>query len=347
VSAAAPNVDIFLDGKECPDGDFVSYVVDHEIGKPSFALVELSNQNDIYSPSLKVGGTVEVKVGNSSTTVFKGHAIGYEGKFEGGKPTKLVIRAVDAMHKLSTKKASRTFTKKTDQAILSTVVGDAGLSLEYKHKKSITYDHVYQHNLSNLQFVLVRAGRMGCHVWCEDKKLFVKEPDLGQKSGVQLSVDKDGNLRKFQPRISNASVVKKVSVKGWNPETKELITGEAQAQSSPLGKENAVAACGDLGKEESFTVDHPIWSKEEADAIAEARLREMNLGFITGTAELAGEHKLKLGTTVEIQANASGSSDPFNGGYYVAGITHRHTMPKSKEGGFVSVIRFMRDAWKG
>ena len=49
---------------------------------------------------------------------------------------------------------------------------------------------------------------------------------------------------------------------------------------------------------------------------------------------------------IEIQANANESSDPFNGDYYVAGITHRHTMPKSKEGGFVTIVKFMRDAWK-
>ena len=225
-------------------------------------------------------------------------------------------------------------------------LSDGGLTLEWKHEKNITYKHVYQHNLSGLEFIRTRAARIGCHVWCEDTKLFVKEPELGQSSGVKLSVDKEGNLRSFNPRISMASVVKKVTVKGWNPETKELITGEAQAQNSPLGSQNAVAACGEHASEGTFTVDHPIWSKEEADAIAKARLRDLNLTFITGEAEMKGSAEVQMGKTVEIEANAMGGDDPFNGKYYVAGITHRHTMPKSKEGGYVTIIKFMRDAWK-
>ena len=346
MSAAAPNVDIFLDGTEIPDADFISYVVERDMFQPDMAAVVLTNQNDVYSPKIKVGMSIEVKVGEEPTSIFKGELVGVEGAYKGGQTTKLTLRAMNKMHRLLRTRKSLTFTEKTDQQIISQVASLAGLTLEWKHEKSITYKHVYQHNLSGLEFIRARAARMGCHVWCVDTTLYVKEPDLGQKSGVKLSVDQEGTLRSFSPRISSASVVKKISVKGWNPETKELITGEAQAQNSPLGSQNAVAASGDLGNEESFTVDHPIWSKEEADAIAKARLRDLNLSFITGEAETKGDPKIELGKTVEIEANAMNSSDPFNGDYYVAGVTHRHTMPKAKEGGFVSVIKFMRDAWK-
>ena len=191
----------------------------------------------------------------------------------------------------------------------------------------------------------MRAARMGCHVWCVDSKLFVKEPDFSATSGVKLSADSSGNLRNFNPKISSANVVKKVTVKGWNPETKELITGEASAQSSPLGSEGAVDACGKHASEEQFTVDLPIWSKEEADAIAKARLRDMNLTFLTGEAECAGNPAIDVGKVIEIEANASGS-DPFNGKYYVMGVTHRYTMPKGKEGGYATIVKFARDGQK-
>jgi phage protein D len=349
VSAAAPNVEITLDGTKVPSGDFISYVVEKDMFQPDMATIVLSNQGDIYSPKIKLAAPIEIKVRVGSAdlvSVFKGELMGVEGGYKGGQTTRLTIRAMNKMHRLLRIRKSLTFTDKTDQQIISQVAGDAGLSVEWKHEKSITYKHVYQHNLSGLEFIRTRAARMGCHVWCEDAKLYVKEPDLGKTGSAKLSVDKDGNLRSFSPRISSASVVKKVTVKGWNPETKELITGEAQAQNSPLGSQNAVAACGDLGNEDSFTVDHPIWSKEEADALAKARLRDLNLTFITGEAEMKGDPNVKMGEALEIEANAMGSSDPFNGKYYVAGVTHRHTMPKSKDGGYVTIIKFMRDAWK-
>ena len=212
---------------------------------------------------------------------------------------------------------SLTFVDKTDQQILNQVVQDAGLTLDWKHEKTITYKHVYQHNLNGLEFVRQRAARMGCHVWCVDTKIMVKEPELDKKSGVKISVDKGGNLRAFTPRMNSSAVLEKVTVKGWDPEKKELIEYTATAQGSPLGGTNAVSACKDIGANvESFTVDHPVWSKEEAECLAKARLRDLNLQFITGEAEIAGNAEVDLGITVEIQANASGG-DPFNGHYYV------------------------------
>jgi phage protein D len=185
MGAAAPNVDILLNGQEIPDADFISYVVERDMFQPDMAAIVLSNQNDIYSPKIQIGATIEIKVGDQSKSIYKGELIGAEATYKGGGTTRLTLRAMNKMHRLLRMRKSLTFTEKSDQQILSQVAGDAGLSLEWKHEKSITYKHVYQHNLTDLEFIRTRAARMGCHVWCEDTKLYVKEPDLGQKSGGQ------------------------------------------------------------------------------------------------------------------------------------------------------------------
>ncbi|MDQ3338224.1 MAG: hypothetical protein M4D80_23915 [Myxococcota bacterium] len=348
MGAAAPSVTLKIDGIDgdpAAKGNFISYVVERDMFQPDMAQVVLSNQNDISIPNLKVTGKIEILAGSQQTSIFKGEIVGVEGAWKGGEPTRVLIRAMNKMYKLKSLRKSLTFVDKTDKQILSQVVKDAGLTLEWKHEKSITYKHVYQHNLSALEFVRMRAARMGCHVWCVGDTIYVQEPDFNSSSGIKLSADTSGNLRSFMPRISSANVFKKVTVKGWNPETKELITGTAEVQTSPLGSENAVAASGDHGKEETFQVDMPIWSKEEADAIAKARIRDANLSFLTGEAECAGNPAIDLGKVIEIEANASGD-DPFNGKYYVMGVTHKHTMPKGKEGGFATVVKFARDGQK-
>lgn len=347
-SAAAPNVDITIDGTEVPDEDFISYVVERDMNQPDMATVVLSNQDSAYMDKTKIGAQIEIKVSKDqepeTVSIFQGEILGVEPSYKGKDTTKILIRAVNKMHRLMRKRKSMTFADKSDQQILDQVVKDAGLSLEWKHEKSITYKHVYQHNLNGLEFVRMRAARMGCHVWCVGNKIMVKEPDLSSDSGIEYSVDKGGTLRSFTPRMNSTAVLNKVSVKGWNPEKKELITGEATVSSSPLGGTTAVSASSDIGgNEESFTVDHPIWSKEEADAIAKARLRDLNLQFITGEAEVAGNAELELGTVVTIKASEA-KSNPFNGKYFVMGITHRHTLPKGKDGGFVSVLKLARDA---
>jgi hypothetical protein len=202
-----------------------------------------------------------------------------------------------------------------------------------------------------MEFLRTRAARMGCHVWCVDSKIYVKQPELQGSEIATLLVDgaaKDAELRSFSPRLNSTNIVNKVTVKGWNPETKELISGDASVQSSQLGSQTSVAGSGSFGNEEAFTVDHPIWSKEEAMALAKARLQDASLSYITGEAECRGNAVFDLGKLVKVTAAAgsTGSNDPFNGKYYIMGVTHRHVVSKSKDGGFVTILRFARDAQK-
>jgi len=345
--AAAPNVDIMLAGEEVPDDHLQSYTVERDMFQPDMASIILANQNDKYSKK-KAGDPIEILIGKGGSPIFKGEIVGVEPSFRGGGKTTIMIRAVNKMHKLLRKRQSRTFQDKTDEQILKEVVQSAGVNLKWKHDKTITYKHVYQHNQTDLEFLRMRAARLGCHVWCVGDELFCQQPDLNASTGVKLKVDEEGDvqLRSFGPRINTAAIVKKISVKGWNPETKELITGEAQAKNSPLGSTKAADASGAQGQEDSFTVDSPIWSKEEADALAAGKMSDVSLTYITGEAECSGSDKFDLGKTVEIAANAQGQ-DPYNGKYYIMGLTHRHTVPRSNEGGFVTVLKLARDAEGG
>lgn len=343
---AGANIEITIGGNMVAFSDFISFVVDRDMFQPDMAAVVLSNQNDIYGGHFNIGQEIELKCGNPAVSIYKGEIVGFEGVYKGGKETKLLIRAMNKLHRLLRKRKSITYTEKTDEAILKEVVKDGELTLKWAHKTSITYKHVYQHNQTDLEFLRTRAARLGCHVWCVGDDLFVKEPNFGDSSGKKFSVDETNDLKGFTPRINSAPVVSKVTVRGWNPETKELITGDASPEKSALGSQGAVEACGKLGKEETFTVDHPIWSAEEAKAIAKARLRDLNLQFMTGEAECEGTFEVELGKTIEITANSQ-ATDPFNGNYYVMGMTHRFTLPKTGDkGGLTTIFRVARDGQK-
>ena len=346
--AASANVDLLFNGKEVPDGHIQELSVERDMFQPDMATIVLMNQGDIYSKQ-KIGDACEIKVGENAVSIFKGDIVGLEPIYKGGEKTTILIRCMNQLHRLLRIRKSRTWTDKTDQQVLSAVVGDAGLSLEFKHDKAIQYKHIYQHNQTDLEFIRTRAARLGCHVWCVDKKVYVKQPDFGQSTGVELKVDTsndkaDAQLLAFMPRLSSASVVKKVTVRGWSAEKKELIEGSATAAGSQLGKQHASAASNTLGKEETFIADHPITSKEEADALAKARLTDLCLTFITGEAKMKDSNpKLELGKTLKMTANSETQDDPFNGGYYIMGLTYRQKM-KAKADGAYTLIKLARDA---
>jgi hypothetical protein len=152
----------------------------------------------------------------------------------------------------------------------------------------------------------------------------------------------------FSGRLSNAHVVKKVTVRGWDPEQKKEIVGEESAKNSPLGSSNAASTLSDFGDVATFFVDYPIFSVEEAKAIAKAKLDEFSLGFLTAEAEAHGDNRVKPGIVVKITVNSKTATDRFNGKYLVSGVTHR-LMPGagSSGGGYSMVMRLSRDAEKG
>ena len=348
--AAAPNVDIFLDGTEVPDSHIQAFTVHSDMGQACMAEILLFNQSDIYTPQ-KVGATVEIKVGGGpkpAATIYKGEIVGLEPTYKGGDKSRILIRAMNKFHRLIRNRKSVTYQDKTDQQILQQVVGNAGLSLEWKHEASIKYKHVYQHNQTDMEFLRTRAARMGCDVWCVDSTVFCKQPDLQSGPIAELNVDQSsdtGVLRNFSPRLNSSRVLNKVTVKGWNAETKELITGEAQIQNSKLGSQTSVAGSGPLGNHESFLVDIPMVDAQEAKALAKARLQEAALSFITGEAETQGAGVFELGKIVKITANAREQKDPFNGGYLIRGITHRFNASKQKDGSaYITILRLARDA---
>jgi hypothetical protein len=360
-STAAPNYGIKIQGFDSDEKqaevktDVQSFVVERDMFQPDMASIVISNEGGKYS-AIPLAATVQINIGDDAgEPIFFGEVIGLEPIYRGGDKQRMVIRCMNKLHRLLRLRKSLTWTDKTDQQILEAVVGDGGLKLEWKHEKSIPYKHVYQHNQTDLEFLRTRAARMGCHVWCVDTTVHVKQPDLQQQPAVKLSVSKpvgdkgESTIKSFTPRLSSANILKKVTVKGWNPETKELIVGDYAAQDSKLGPDNAVKASGDLGKEETFTVDHPIWTKEEAVALAKARLVDLSLSYISGECELTLDPKRTLGEVVSITANEepdTKDTDPFNGRYYVMGVTHRVVINKGKDGGYSTTLRLARDAQK-
>ena len=339
---ANPNTDIVIAGKEIADSEFISYVVERDMFQPDMATIVISNKNDIHSNKWTPGTPVEVRIG-PGMAIYKGELVGIEGSYKGGDTTRMVVRAMNKMHRLLRKRASMTFKDMSDQEMIQKVLQDAncGLTLEFKHDKSIKYPLVYQHNLNALEFIRMRAARIGCYVWCVDTKLYVKEPDFSQVGPIKVSADKDGNLRTFTPRLNTSTAVKKVTVHSWDPEKKELITGTATQTKSSLATKDCVD--NDLAADETFNVDMPLATKEEADVLAKARLRELNMQYLTGEAEINSSYEADIGTVCEITANAQDPKDPFNGKYYIVGITHRHTQTKNQEGGQTTILKLARD----
>lgn len=354
-------------GGKIPNADVMTIVVDQDLMQPSMCLVTLRNKLNQYNEKFKPGDPVEIKMGGGTrrneggtgsgdkTSIFKGTVIGVESSYKQGGDPKLSVRAFCKLHKLTRGKKSKTYQKQTDQDIASAIAGQNGLSAQCGSTPKIKHEHVYQHNQDDLSFLRSRAARLGYSIWTEGDKMFFDAPKLDEDSGLELILEQQpkggggqDKLKSFHSRMNNSRVLKKVTVRGWDPEKKAEIVGEFQATSSPLGSSPAHSSLGDFGDTETFTTDHPIASVEEAKAIAKAKLMENNMGYLTAEAEAMGNAKLKAGIVVKIKVNFDQANDRFNGKYLIQGCTHRYSADnKGSDAGYSTYLRLARDAEKG
>ena len=200
----------------------------------------------------------------------------------------------------------------------------------------------------------MRAERYGFHFWCVDNEVHYKVPDLETHSPFRLMFPpqasqklwQDVAMQSFLPRMSSSNIVKKVRVRASDPiNGKKPIMGVSDEGVAALGKRHAVEACGqEYAKYETIIVDVPVFSEKEADAVANAEFLRRSLSFITAEAVASAKPQLQLGTTVEVEANQIEKNDPFNGRYYVTGITHRWTVLHSSGKPHQTHLRLARDA---
>ncbi len=365
-TSTAVDFEVSIAGQKIENNEVMAIIVDDDLNQPAMCVVTLRNKLNQYNGKYKAADSVEIKLGGGTRrsesgagsgdkqTVFKGEVVGVECAYKQGGDNRLSVRAFTKMHRLLRGRKSKTWQDMSDQDVVSSIASECGLSAQCGSTPKITHKHIYQHNQDNLSFIRVRAARLGFAVWCEDTKLFFDAPKLDADSGLEFVMDqqpKGGSgdkLKSFNGRLSTAQVLKKVTVRGWNPEKKEEVVGEAEPQSSPLGSSNAAAGLGSFGTVQTYVVDHPVMSVEEANAIAKAKLGEASMGYLTAEAEAMGNNKLKAGIVIKIKVNLDEPSDRFNGKYLVAGVTHRYTADnKGTEGGYSCFLRLARDAEKG
>ena len=366
-TSTAVNFEVSIGGTKVEGTDVMLIVVDDDLDQPKMCLVTLKNPTNKFNEKFKPGDAVEIKLGGGTRrsaegtgsgdlgSVFKGEVVGVEASYRQGGQPKLSVRAFDKLHRLTRGKKSKTYQKQTDQDIASSIAGQAGLSAQCGSTPKIKHEHVYQHNQDNLSFLRTRAARLGYSIWVDDTKMYFDAPKLDQDSGLEFVLEqqpKSGGcsdkLKSFDARLNNAQVVKKVTVRGWDPEKKQEVVGEAQAAGSKLGSKNAASSLSDFGEIETYAVDRPVASVEEAKAIAKSILDEASLGYLTAQAEVMGNNKLKAGIVIKIKVNFDKTDDRFNGKYLVRGCTHRYSADnKGSEGGYACFLRLARDAEKG
>ncbi len=290
-----------------------------------FAIDNAPSEQNPGIETFRIGDVVQVSFVTADESaavdevVFKGEvvAIGTEVSLDGQQ---LVIDAFDNAYRLGPKVELRTFVDSTDGDILNTIAGDAGLSLDTSKAALSTavVKHRFQHGTN--QELIEQICRRNGHTWkVVDDKLYVSQGAATTPAVVVLEWGL--NLNRLSARYSTADHSDEVAVRGWDPASKQAITGndttiKKQFPSTP----SITGGHSDVeGGRAAASVRSVVDSQAEATDLAKGIARTMVATALSGDGEAIGNPKIVAGCKVEIKNLAD---DAWNGDYWVTTARH-------------------------
>ena len=340
----APDYQILVKGLELhPDtkGDVLEVKVTMDIDNLTGFELTINNWDDEHidfkysdEHTFDVGTNIEVRMGYAGRllSMVKGQVTGLSPRFpESGTPT-LGVSGLDAMFRLKDRKPGpndqKSFTKMADWEIAQIIAGRNNLKAKVTAGgRKIRPGRAEEPGRRRVSHGAGQADRL--------RLLHRNRPDNGPRHAQLHPADRHRaggkakyyefewgrSLISFSPTLTLSKQVGSVTVRGWNPRTKEVIKATAEPKDLPgggKGNSGPAAARDNFPNKQEVVVDSPVTSLQEARDLAVSLLRERAYEFIKGSGQVIGVPDLRPGDNVRL----SGLGQRFTADYYVNKVEH-------------------------
>ena len=299
-----------------------------------------------------VGNRLHVELGYADrmTSLVRGVITTMTPRFpEAGSPT-IGISGLDGMVLLRDRKPGakeqKKWVDKRDSQIAKDIARRAKLAA-HVDESPLVPGQVIQKDQDDARFLLDRAKRIDfdCYVGFEgtgaqrrDTLFFVRRRDGRDASTIrELHFEWGRNLISFNPQLTIARQVSKVTVRGWNTSEMEPIVATATHADLPgkkgRGKSGPQIAAERLGDKEDHVVDAYVADRAEALSLARSLLTQRAHEFITGSLSVMGNPEIRPGDNVVLHRLGM----RFDGAYHVKQVEHTYGA-----GGFLTSLQVNR-----
>lgn len=287
------------------------------------------------SKTFDLGNEVIIKLGYAGNLLYvmRGIITSLAPKFpESGSPT-LVVGCSDRMDRLKGRKPKegeqKTFVDMQDWQIAQAIANRNGLDFVYT-EDGPQHELVVQKNQDDAVFLIERAKRIDfdCYIKTDpdsgkDTLFFIKPVDGRDGRPMRVYEFEWGkSLISFSPTLTAVHQVSKVTVLGWNPQTKQSFKYTADKKDLPglgaAGESGPSTVAEKMNDREEVVVDQLVLSEQEAKVLAISRLRELAKEFNTGSGQIIGLADLRPGDNVEL----SKLGTRFSGRYEIHKVEH-------------------------
>lgn len=303
--------------------NLIEAIVDQHSHLPSMFEVRLYDarlrllESDLLGPAqtIEIGA---VSQNGKSVRLIEGEITAVEPIFHRDGGAELLLRGYDKAFRLYKRAQSRTFLNVKDSDLAEKIAQEWNLQAEVEHTTTL-YDHVYQRNQSDLEFLLQRAWRIGFECFVKENTLYFRKPRKPNAPTATLRWGED--LLFFHPRMNFAEQVDEVVVRGWNSEEKKSVIGRATdgRVQVEIGSQFARQAWINQFQDTKYViVDQPVFTQTEADILASARMDELIGAFISAEGVAFRRPEIQAGEEVRIE----GVGYRFTGTFLVTSARH-------------------------
>ncbi len=300
----------------------------------------LNRDVDAVNNALAIGKEVEIserkldeRTGN---VIFKGEVTSFSVDFKSimeESPMVAVVQAHDKSHRMHRTKKTKTYLNKKASDIATGIAREHGLTPKVDSTGQV-YEHVFQANLSDSQFLKQLGDRENCEVYVSQGELHFKKHGSSSDSAVELNWGEE--LMQFRVKSTTAFQLSEVEVGGWDVMKKEPITGSAKSFKVPYAigesKSGPDISKAAFGKSFVKIVDVPVVSQSEADTLAKSLADQGARDHLYAEGLVAeGMGQILPGKSVTIK----GVGDTFSGKYYVTSTTHQFSGEEGYRTAFV------------
>jgi Rhs element Vgr protein len=304
--------------------------IDSNLYLPDMCLIEINDPRFRWAEDqrLRLGQEVQIESRTSENErgsparLFSGQITSVEADMRENGVATLVLRCYDRSHLMHRGTKVRAFVQATDSDIAATIAREHGLQASVDPTSQV-HTQIFQDNVSDYEFLMDRARAVGHLLTVDDRTLCFKKPASIVRPVVEI--DFGTSLLEFHPRLTVASQVKEVSVRGWDPKNKRALVGQAAAAEFQAVKAGAGRRASSVVQQafgvdagELLVTDQPVASQAEGDALAKALLSDVWARDVRADGTAHGNPAIQPGCKLKV----GGIGTVFAGEYFVTSTRH-------------------------
>lgn len=331
LQASIATVTMKIDGTvmSLAERDLEEIVIDTSQNLPSMATIRLHDPKLKWAESttFKIGARLELTMAPSRSMqkiepklVFDGEIVSLEPSFSALGTSIFMVRAYDKSHRLHIGTKTRTFLKMTDSDIVKKIAGEVGLSAGKVSSLKIKHEYIIQNNLTDFEFLSVRARRAGCILSVVANAVNFALPKDLQTVGPSFEMGE--SLREFSVRASGTQQNKTLLVRGWDPTTKKEIVARQQTPKTKWAQtslpENGSTAGKVFGSGTLSLTTFAPGTQDEAQQIVDAAINDQEARYIEADGIAFGHPELVAGKLVDLKS----LGEKYSGKYFVTSASH-------------------------